>query len=171
MLVALIVGAARAAVQHSSDPVEILSEVNAQLCERHEASATCLILRIDGDGGVLLANAGHLPPYLNGSEVRMDGALPIGLVREADPSTISFSLVKGDSLILMSDGVVEAQDENGTLFGFDRIDAMLRRQASAQEIAETAQAYGQEDDILVLQVTRNADGVGTAPVESQMATR
>ena len=47
MLVALIIGAIRAAVQHSSDPVEILSEVNDQLCEREHASATCMILRID----------------------------------------------------------------------------------------------------------------------------
>ena len=47
MLVALIVGAIRGAVLHSTDPAQILHEVNEQLCERQHAIATCLILRID----------------------------------------------------------------------------------------------------------------------------
>jgi serine phosphatase RsbU (regulator of sigma subunit) len=70
MLVALIVGAIRAAIHHSSDPSQILSEVNQQLCERQQASATCMILRIDPDGSVIIANAGQLPPYLNGRAFR-----------------------------------------------------------------------------------------------------
>ena len=85
-----------------------------------EASATCLILRIDPDGQVTLANAGQLPPYLNGKEIAMEGALPIGIVSEAEFSIAAFGLEHGDSLILMSDGVVEAQDSQGALFGFER---------------------------------------------------
>jgi serine phosphatase RsbU (regulator of sigma subunit) len=62
----------------------------------------------------------------------------------------------GDSLILMSDGIVEAQDTHGNLFGFDRITALLQNKPSAEDIATAAQEFGQEDDILVLQVRRNA---------------
>ena len=155
MLVALIVGAIRAAVQHSSDPAQILREVNEQLCERQHAIATCLILRIDADGNGIIANAGQLSPYLNGIEIEMEGAFPIGIVPDGEFSTAPFVLSQGDSLFLMSDGVVEATDLHGALFGFERISELLQRHATSQEIAKAAQDFGQEDDILVLQVTRN----------------
>jgi hypothetical protein len=170
MLVALIVGAIRAAIRHSSDPAHILNEVNEQLCERQQASATCLILRIDPDGKVLLANAGQLPPYLNGKEIQMEGAIPIGIVSEAEFSIISFVLKPEDSLTLMSDGIVEATDENGTLFGFERVDEMLRQQATPADIARAAQAFGQEDDILVLRVQRDVEQRLEPYMEPQLAT-
>jgi hypothetical protein len=169
MLVALIVGAIRAAIHHSSDPSQILSEVNEQLCERQQASATCMILRIDPDGSVIIANAGQLPPYLNGRELRMDGALPIGIISPAELSVTSFTLEHGDSLLLMSDGVVEAQDSRGTLFGFERINEMLRQQATPREIATAAQEFGQEDDILVLQVSRDRKEVREHHTEPEFA--
>ncbi|MGA8938987.1 MAG: SpoIIE family protein phosphatase [Acidobacteriaceae bacterium] len=155
MLVAVIVGAVRAAAQHSSDPVQILHEVNVQLCERQHASATCLMLRIDPDGTVTIANAGQLPPYLNCKEIEMEGALPLGTIPDAEHSVTKLVLNPGDSLIVMSDGIVEAQDTHGDLFGFNRIDALLQNHASAADIAGAAQAFGQEDDILVLQIQRN----------------
>ncbi len=61
----------------------------------------------------------------------------------------------GDSLILMSDGIVEAQDARGNLLGFERINELLKESTTAQQIAQAAQDFGQEDDILVLQVRRN----------------
>jgi hypothetical protein len=157
MLVALIVGAIRGAVLHSTDPAQILKEVNEQLCERQHAIATCLILRIDPDGTGIIANAGQLAPYLNGQEIEMEGAFPIGIVPDGDFSIASFGLQQGDSLFLMSDGVVEATDPQGTLFGFERISAMLEKNATSEEIAKAAQAFGQEDDILVVQVRRTME--------------
>jgi hypothetical protein len=170
MLVALIVGAIQSAAQHSSDPAEILNEVNKQLCDHQEASATCLIMRIDSDGKVLLANAGHLPPYLNGKEMSMEGALPIGIVSGSDLTIVSFDLKQDDSLIVMSDGVVEAQDVKGTLFGFERTGALLLRNATPKEIAEEAQRFGQEDDILILEVRRDLAQVLQVQVEPQLVT-
>jgi Stage II sporulation protein E (SpoIIE)/Beta-galactosidase jelly roll domain len=163
MLVALIIGAIRGAVLHSSEPAQILHEVNEQLCERN-AIATCLILRIDPDGTVIIANAGQLSPYLNGVEIEMEGAFPIGIIPDREFSIASFDLQKGDSLFLMSDGVVEATDPNGALFGFERISELLSRHATSGEIAKAAQEFGQEDDILVLQVQRNGDRVATLEV-------
>ena len=154
MLVALIIGAVRAAVQHSTDPARILVEVNQQLCERQHAVATCLMMRIDPAGAVTIANAGQLPPYLNGVELAMEGAFPLGMIPETDFSEATLSLQPGDSLFLMSDGVVEAQDGEGTLFGFDRVGEMLQQHAGSAEIADAAQRFGQEDDILVLQIRR-----------------
>lgn len=159
MLVALILGAIRASMQHSSDPARILSEINDQLCERQGAIATCMILRIDPNGEVILANAGQLPPFLNGVELEMEGAFPIGMVPETEYTLTRLSLGPGDSLMLMSDGVVEAQDPEGTLFGFERVGEMLKVHASSEAIATSAQNFGQEDDILVLQISRESANV------------
>jgi serine phosphatase RsbU (regulator of sigma subunit) len=59
-------------------------------------------------------------------------------------------------LMIMSDGVVEAQNASGELFGFERIEQMLRGQTTTAEIASAAQRFGQTDDILVLRVERSA---------------
>jgi serine phosphatase RsbU (regulator of sigma subunit) len=99
----------------------------------------------------------------------MEGALPIGIVSGSELSIISFELRQNDSLIVMSDGVVEAQDRKGTLFGFDRISALLLRQATPKEIAEEAQTFGQEDDILILEVRRDLAQVLQVQVEPQLA--
>jgi hypothetical protein len=152
MLVALIVGAVHTAAQHTSDPTEILAMVNDQLCDRDHSSATCMVLRIDRDGKVDLSHAGHLPPYLNGREMELEGALPLGTISGVEFDLLSFQLNPGDSLLLMSDGVVEAQDAQGQLFGFDRINEMLRNPMTPREIATAAQDFGQEDDILVLEL-------------------
>jgi Stage II sporulation protein E (SpoIIE)/Beta-galactosidase jelly roll domain len=156
MLVATIVGALRGAALHSQDPVQMMHEVNLQLCERQHASATCQILYIDPAGHTTLANAGQLPPYLNGNEMEMEGALPLGTIPDAEHSVTTFVLHPGDSLVLMSDGIVEAQDVHGNLLGFDRIGELLQNTITAEDIATAAQNFGQEDDILVLQVRRNA---------------
>ncbi|HEX4020894.1 MAG TPA: SpoIIE family protein phosphatase [Acidobacteriaceae bacterium] len=162
MLVALIVGAIRTAAQYEFDPLAVLNALNQRLCGRGQAHATCLALRIASDGAITLANAGHLPPYLNGKELPMEGALPLGMVTSAEFSLMHFQLEPGDRLMLMSDGIAEAKDENGQLFGFDRIREMLRQPITAAEVAASAQNFGQEDDILVLRVERDGANVAVA---------
>ena len=58
--------------------------------------------------------------------------------------------------MLLSDGVAEARDAQGQLFGFERIEAMLRQSITAAEVATVAQAFGQQDDISVMRVVRAA---------------
>jgi len=58
--------------------------------------------------------------------------------------------------VLLSDGVVEAMDANGQLFGFERVHQLLHTSKSAVEVASAAQSFGQEDDISVISVTRIA---------------
>ena len=152
MLVALMVGAIRTAVQQTTDPAQILAMINDQLAEREHSSATCVMLRISDDGMVRLAHAGHLPPYLNGHELQIEGALPLGMVPGIEFPAQSLQLQPGDELTLMSDGVVEAQDSVGQLFGFDRVHEMMAHGATAGEIAAAAKKFGQADDITVLQV-------------------
>jgi hypothetical protein len=157
MLATLIVGAIRTAATFTNDPRQILALLNERMCGR--GLATCLALRIGIDGNAALANAGHLPPYLNGQELAIEGALPLGVVPGVDFPVLNFKLADGDSLMLMTDGVAEAQDAAGHLFGFDRIDQMLRGGLAAAALATAAQNFGQEDDITVLTVARMAPAV------------
>ena len=154
MMVALIVGIVNTAAKEDPDPVAVLRTLNDRLCDRGHATATCLTLRIGRDGEVLLANAGHLPPYRNGQELAMEGALPLGVMPGVEFPVMRFRLAEGDSLMLISDGVAEAQGADGVLFGFERIGDILRQPATAAELAAAAQQFGQEDDILVLRVER-----------------
>jgi len=67
-----------------------------------------------------------------------------------------FHLPQGSRLTFYSDGVVEAQNAKGELFGFERVNELLRTAKSVADIANAAQAFGQEDDISVISVTRAA---------------
>ena len=154
MLVALLVGAIRMAAEVNSDPLFILRALNRRLLGRSEAHATCLAMRIARDGAVTLANAGHLPPYLNGKPIDMEGALPLGVIGGAEFTVTHFQLQENDRLMLASDGVVEAMDKQGRLFGFERVEQLLERQVTAAEVATAAQDFGQSDDISVISVTR-----------------
>lgn len=154
MLVALIVGAIRAAAEASFDPKEILEGLNRRLCGRGHSFATCLALRILRDGSARLVNAGHLPPYVNGRELPMEGSLPLGMMASAEFPVLELQLNVGDHLVLISDGIVEAMDTKGTLFGFERIRKLLEQPIAAGDIANAAKEFGQEDDITVLTVRR-----------------
>ncbi len=156
MLVALLVGAIRSTSEINSDPLFVLEALNRRLLGRGEANATCLAMRIAADGAVTLANAGHLPPYLNGQPIAVEGALPLGVIDNAEFTVTHFQLQEDDRLLLASDGIVEAMDEQGHLFGFERLQELLQARLTAAEVANAAQSYGQQDDISVIAVTRTA---------------
>ena len=154
MLVALLVGAIRSVAEETTEPLKILQALNRRLLGRGDAKATCLAVRIAADGAAMLANAGHLPPYLNGKPVEMEGALPLGMIDGAEFSVMQFELTEGDRLVFISDGIAEATDAKGQLFGFERVNELLSSPKSAAEVAAAAQAFGHEDDISVICVTR-----------------
>jgi sigma-B regulation protein RsbU (phosphoserine phosphatase) len=97
-----------------------------------------------------IANAGHLPPYLNGKEMEIEGSLPLGLSSEAVPAAETLTLEPGDLLTFLTDGVVEAMNAASELFGFERAQQISRQPAAS--IAQQAQSFGQNDDITVLRV-------------------
>lgn len=156
MLVALLVGAIRSIAQFDPDPVVMLNGLNQRLFGRSGAAATCLALRIEADGHAALANAGHVPPYLNGEPLAIEGSLPLGLVKDAECSFTRFQLHEGDRLVLMSDGIAEATNAEGQLFGFERVHDLLRTTRTAAEVVRVAQVFGQEDDISVISITRTS---------------
>jgi hypothetical protein len=155
MLVSLIVGSVRTLAKFTRDPVEILRGINEGLCGRLKSQfATCLALHIAPDGKTTIANAGHLPPFLNGGELPLAGSIPLGIVEGAPIEQSTLILETGDRLILLTDGIVEAQNKQRELFGFGRLGALALQDCSSVEIAATAQAFGQDDDITVLRIQR-----------------
>ncbi|MDE3185930.1 MAG: serine/threonine-protein phosphatase, partial [Acidobacteriota bacterium] len=156
MLVALLVGAIRSTADWSADPVVVLKALNQRLMGRGDAQATCLALRIEPDGSATLANAGHMPPYLNGKPMAVEGSLPLGMIEAPEFSLLRFNLAQGDRLMLLSDGIAEATNANGQLFGFERVQELIATASSAAHVAAAAQSFGQEDDISVIAVTRTA---------------
>jgi hypothetical protein len=154
MIVALLIGAVRMAVEVSADPLLLLKALNRRLLGQERAYATCLALRIASDGLVTLANAGHLPPYINAQPVAMEPAIPLGMFEDAEPSVMKFILEEQEKLVLISDGIPEATDSKGEFFGCSRIQNLLYSNISASALADAAQSFGQEDDICVISVTR-----------------
>jgi serine phosphatase RsbU (regulator of sigma subunit) len=157
MIVSMIVGTLRTVSGYTEEPAEILGELNRRLCgHMQEGFATCLAFRLEQNGRSTLANAGHLPPYVNGIEVQSLGSLPLGLAESAAYEQSSLEMAVGDVIVLLTDGIAEACNEQRELLGFARVASMLRARATAKNVAETAQQYGQTDDITVLRVTRLA---------------
>ena len=66
-------------------------------------------------------------------------------------------MAPADQLLLITDGVVEAQDQHGAVFGFDRLRELLERHTSPGLLADTAQSFGQQDDITVLEISRSVE--------------
>jgi hypothetical protein len=151
MLVSLLVGALHALAKTTASPALLLAGLNQSVQGRSLGGfTTCLILHIEADGTMTFANAGHISPYRNGQELICENGLPLGLVEESDYRESSIRLELGDQLTLLTDGVVEARDEKGELFGFERTADCAGETAEA--IAGAAQAFGQDDDITVLTV-------------------
>jgi phosphoserine phosphatase RsbU/P len=153
MNVSMVMGALRRNPERS--PSKILESLNRVLIGS-DGFTTCQAVWFAPNGEVVIANAGHLPPYLNTQEVNLPGGLPLGILNEITYEEVRLYVHPGDRLLLMSDGVVEARHEGGELFGFERVHNLSNQ--SAFYIADAAKSFGQEDDITVLTVRR----LGTA---------
>jgi hypothetical protein len=150
---ALAIGALRTLAAENHGPAALLDRLNRQMLATQESGfITCLCLCISPLGAVTLANAGHLSPYRRGDEIEVDSGLPLGLAAGTEYSETTLQLEPGDTLTLLSDGVVEAMNPQHQLLGFERARALSTQ--SAHAIAAAAQAFGQEDDITVLTIAR-----------------
>lgn len=155
MTVSLIVGTLRTLAESTRDPGEILAGLNRRLLGRTQGGfATCLVLRVDANGTATLANAGHLSPFRDGVEFEVPASLPLGLSADAEYDEVRLALHESETLMFITDGVLEARNERGEIYGFERVASLMRAQPSAEQVAEAAAGFGQEDDITVLSVSR-----------------
>jgi serine phosphatase RsbU (regulator of sigma subunit) len=121
---------------------EMIDAVNRFLCEKvgGQKYATLVVARVTPDGVMELINCGHVPPLLvsGGKASKLEeGNLPVGLVPMAEYQHITLQLKPDDRLLIVTDGVTEAEDEQGEFFGSDRLEACCAKGLVAIEQAVT----------------------------------
>jgi predicted ester cyclase len=155
----------------SSSPGEVLAQVNEALLARIPPNmfVTCLYAILDPKSGRLrYANAGHNLPCRrhNGQaeELRARG-MPLGLMPGMSYEEKEIELEKGESVLFYSDGLVEAHDPKGEMFGFPRLRRMVAEHAEEGSLVDflmdelrsfTGDGWEQEDDITLVTLRRSA---------------
>ncbi|GAB7079960.1 SpoIIE family protein phosphatase [Megalodesulfovibrio paquesii] len=157
----------KGAAETRSDPAHMLAQVNSQLSQDNPNCmfATMVIGVMDlQTGEIRLANAGHNPPVIIDAQgvryLPWQGSPVAGFMEDVEYTSFSISLAAGDILLLYTDGVTEAMNQQLALFGEDRLLETLRQDdpATAEAAingvlkAVTAFADGaeQSDDITML---------------------
>jgi hypothetical protein len=157
MAVSLIVGTVRTLAENTSSPARILEGLSRRLFGRLQGGfTTCLAVRLDADGSCTLASAGHPAPYLNEREIDLPGALPLGIDPSIEYPEITMQIHPRDQVTLYTDGLLEARSASGEIFSFNRLQSLVAGSPNAASASAAAIAFGQEDDITVLTVTRSA---------------
>ena len=158
----------RSAAQKHDSPSKVLAEVNDALVPEIPAAmfVTCLYAIIDtGAGDVVLANAGHNLPYMQTEdgvvELRAAG-MPLGLMPGMDYEEKRYTMGSGETMVLTSDGITEAHDPDGEMYGFGRLMARVARRADDMVVAlvDDLESFAgpdaeQEDDITLVVVRRS----------------
>ncbi|MDQ3862161.1 MAG: SpoIIE family protein phosphatase, partial [Actinomycetota bacterium] len=165
-------GMLRLAAQNYSSPGEMLRRVNEALFPYIPPNmfVTCFYCILDPERGSLrYANAGHDLPYLRRrggdcQELRARG-MPLGLMPGMDYEQKEIVLDAGEAALLYSDGLVEAHDPEGEMFGFPRLQELLAEHRDEERSLEEAlleelssfvgEGWEQEDDITLLTLRRS----------------
>ncbi|MEE8331205.1 MAG: SpoIIE family protein phosphatase [Acidimicrobiia bacterium] len=159
------------------EPGRVLERVNDLLVPDTPESmfVTCLYAVVDPVSGVLsYANAGHNLPLIWSDEIREVKAtgMPLGLMPGMKYEEVEVVIQPGESLLLYSDGLTEAHDLAGQMFGKPRLMTWIRDRRVTQgllgdlmaELAEfTAPANGLEDDVTLVALRRLSAATGPAP--------
>jgi serine phosphatase RsbU (regulator of sigma subunit) len=138
--------------------VEIASAVNRFLCMKKlgEKYATCNVLKVTPAGDCEFLNCGHVPAVrvAEGKILRpSEGNLPLGLIPTAEFQTYTFKLKPRDRIVLVSDGVNEAQNQEAEFFGDERLEAtVLAGQDLFAAVSDFAQGAPPSDDCTTVEL-------------------
>jgi serine phosphatase RsbU (regulator of sigma subunit)/ketosteroid isomerase-like protein len=156
----------------SSSPSEVLARVNETLLARIPLNmfVTCFYCILDPESASLsYANAGHDLPYLrrvggDAEELRARG-MPLGLMPGMSYEQKEIVLGAGEAALFYSDGLVEAHDQRGEMFGFPRLRALVAEHGEDRSLEDflmeelysfVGEGWEQEDDITLLTLRRSA---------------
>jgi predicted ester cyclase len=156
----------------SPSPGKVLTQVNETLLERipQNMFVTCFYAILEPESATLrYANAGHDPPYVHRSgdyaeELRARG-MPLGLMAGMEYEEEEISLGGGENVLFYSDGLVEAHDPQGEMFGFPRLRALVAEHGEEGSLVDflmeelysfLGEGWEQEDDITLLTLQRSA---------------
>jgi ketosteroid isomerase-like protein len=165
-------GMLRLAAQNYSSPGEMLQRVNEALFPYIPSNmfVTCFYAILDPESGSLsYANAGHDLPYLrrvggDAEELRARG-MPLGLMPGMSYEEKETVLASGEAALFYSDGLLEAHDPKGEMFGFPRLRALVAEHAEERSLEDVlleelysfvGEGWEQEDDITLLTLERSA---------------
>ena len=172
MTVSLIVGTLRTLADFTQNPAGILQGLNRRLMGRTDGGfVTCLIALIEANGATTMANAGHLAPFRDKEELPVSGSLPLGLTPDAAYDELVFVLHEGETLTFYTDGILEARNSAGELYGFERLAALVRSDPTVEHMVEEARSFGQQDDITIFRVTRLAQSAPAHAAKLSLATQ
>lgn len=118
---------------------EIVAAANRFFTHKHigEKYATLIIARIRRDGELEYVNCGHIPPLLvcKGEVIRpAHGNLPVGLLADATYESDHYNMHPGDRLILVTDGVTEAENARGDFFDNERLETVAGKSETLEDI-------------------------------------
>jgi serine phosphatase RsbU (regulator of sigma subunit) len=118
---------------------EIVAAANRFFTDKHigEKYATLIVARIRRDGELEYVNCGHVPPLLvcNHEVIRpRHGNLPVGLLSDATYESDRCNLHPGDRLVLVTDGVTEAENARGDFFEDHRLEAVAAKSETLEDI-------------------------------------
>jgi sigma-B regulation protein RsbU (phosphoserine phosphatase) len=141
---ALVSGIMRSSANQLLSPSELLESLNDALQERKLDSQYVAMLYglwNDENRTLQIANAGAVQPlFCRGGEVDTVQAegFPLGMFPSVKYEEFSLATQPGDSLIFFSDGIVDAQNEEGDMFGDERLKEVVKKhqQKSASKIAD-----------------------------------
>ena len=161
------------------DPGAVLSRANDLLCAEMPPNmfVTCLYAVLDpATGHLRFANAGHNLPCIHSAagwvEPRATG-MPLGLLPGLTYDEQEVTIAPASAVLLYSDGVVEAHNHRGDLYGFPRLRELMGRTAPDADVIATVlddlddftgPGWEQEDDITLVSLARAA-----APVAERAA--
>ena len=126
--------------------VDIVTAVNRYFTHKEigEKYATLVIAKLQRDGELEYVNCGHVPPLLvcNGEVIRPEhGNLPVGLMADATYESDRFQLHAGDRLVLVTDGVTEAENAEGEFFDNHRLEKVAAASGSLEQILAAVSAF------------------------------
>jgi sigma-B regulation protein RsbU (phosphoserine phosphatase) len=118
---------------------EIVDAINRFFTYKHigEKYATMIITRLRNDGDLEYVNCGHVPPvWICGNEVLRPshGNLPVGLLADATYSSDRCQMKPGDRMILVTDGVTEAENARGDMFDSERLELVAGKSVSMEDV-------------------------------------
>ena len=158
----------RASVHPGIGPAAILARMNRELSRDNEqfVFVTALIGRLTfATGEVVLGDAGHMPPLVIGAAApasipQVPKCMALGVVEDTPYSEGRFTLAPGEALVLYTDGVTDARNVAGDLFGPDRLTRAVEQlagqpaEAIVAGISDAVDAFeggaAQEDDVTLM---------------------
>jgi sigma-B regulation protein RsbU (phosphoserine phosphatase) len=128
------------------DPAKALQQLNDQLAERSRRGmfATLLYIELDSQSSRLtVSNAGHLPPIIKQADgtvkkLSTAGGSPLGILTGMTFGQETTNMEPSDTVVLYTDGIIEAMNDKSELYGYERFEALIRKSPADPDALKAA---------------------------------